>query len=84
MDKEQLQNDMEVLGKLVIDEKQLKKDMEALAKLAYKLSMKYGDIYISVAKVTGVGLSSVIYQLNGESDYRSAIYWGDKEDKENG
>lgn len=69
--------------KLTIDKKQLKKDMEALAKLTYKLSMKYGDIYISVAKVTGVGHSSVTYLLNGESDHRSTIYWG-KEDKGNG
>lgn len=66
-----------------MDKEQLQNDMEALAKLVYELSMKYGNIYISVAKLKGSSLAMVTCQLNDEESFEHVNYWG-KEDKENG
>lgn len=63
-----------------MDKEQLQNDMEALAKLVYELSMKYGNIYISVAKLKGSNLAMVTCQLNDEEGFRYVNYWGKEEE----
>jgi len=61
---------------------ELQNDMYELAKLVYKLSKKYGGIYISAAKAAdkyGGNLSWTTYEIDGK--YYDEDYWPDK-DKE--